>query len=94
MLGYIKFLIIDAVLDTTGKLKVEACREYDNVGIQLFARFELNTVAVELINVISHHLGIPGAYCGKKIAIGYRTQTLIPRIVIRGKVSGDVIVGA
>ena len=92
MFAEVDFLIIDTVLNSSGKLQIQSGCQDNDVGVQLFSRLECNTGAVEPLDMIGDHLCMPLFNRLEHIAVWHCAQALIPWVVRRREMRLDIII--
>ncbi len=58
--------------------KVQAGRSDHDIGFNMLAGLQLNARLGEMVDMVSHNLGLTLSYGGKHVAIGNKAQALFP----------------
>ena len=72
---------IDAQRGFTHCNQIQAGGGYDDIGIKMLARFQLNSGFGEMIDMVSNHFRLAARNGFEHVAIGNEAQALLPRTI-------------
>ena len=87
----IDFYAVQADRGPAERLQLQAGGRHDDVGIEVSTGFECDTGGVEMVDVVSDHIGAAIADGAVQVSVGDQAHPLVPRVVPRLEVGVDVV---